>query len=188
MTRPHYSERNARPAPLSGRTGLGLALGGGFSRGFAHLGVLRVLEQNHIPVSYIAGTSVGSILGAAYASGAPLARIIATCRTIRFRDIARWRVSRLGLASNHRLSDLIERVSESRRFEDLKIHGGWCRRTWPTASPSFSPTVICRMRSARAVLSQGSSNPFRLAPAVSRTAASSRRFRRAPPATSVPRM
>lgn len=101
--------------------GLGLALGGGFSRGFAHLGVLKVLEQNHIPISYIAGTSVGSILGAAYASGAPLARIIATCRTIRFRDIGRWRVSRLGLACNHRLGDLIEQVFESRRFEDLQI-------------------------------------------------------------------
>ena len=60
-------------------------------------------------------------LGAAYASGAPLARIIATCRTLRFRDIARWRVSRLGLASNHRLGDLIDRVFESRRFEDLRI-------------------------------------------------------------------
>jgi NTE family protein len=100
---------------------LGLALGGGFSRGFAHLGVLQVLEQNHIPISCIAGTSVGSILGAAYASGAPLARIIATCRTLRFRDIARWQVSRLGLASNHRLGDLIEQVFESRRFEDLRI-------------------------------------------------------------------
>lgn len=98
-----------------------MALGGGFSRGFAHLGVLQVLEQNHIPISYIAGSSVGSILGAAYASGAPLARIIATCRTIRFRDIARWRVSRLGLASNHRLGDLIAQVFESRRFEDLRI-------------------------------------------------------------------
>jgi NTE family protein len=96
-------------------------LGGGFARGFAHLGVLQVLEQNHIPISFIAGTSVGSILGAAYASGAPLARIIATCRTLRFRDIARWRVSRLGLASNHRLGDLIEQVFESRRFEDLQI-------------------------------------------------------------------
>ncbi|HYL62909.1 MAG TPA: patatin-like phospholipase family protein [Candidatus Methylomirabilis sp.] len=106
---------------MAGQAGLGLALGGGFSRGFAHLGVLQVLEQNRIPISCIAGTSVGSILGAAYASGAPLARIIATCRTIRFRDIARWRVSRLGLASNHRLSDLIERVFESRRFEDLRI-------------------------------------------------------------------
>ncbi len=103
------------------RAGIGLALGGGFARGFAHLGVLQVLEQNHIPISHIAGTSVGSILGAAYASGAPLARIIETCRTLRFRDIARWRVSRLGLASNHRLENLIERVFESRRFEDLRI-------------------------------------------------------------------
>ena len=105
----------------STRQGVGLALGGGFARGFAHLGVLQVLEENQIPISHIAGTSVGSILGAAYASGAPLSRIIATCRTLRFRDIARWRVSRLGLASNSRLGDLIERVFESRQFEDLRI-------------------------------------------------------------------
>lgn len=103
------------------REGVGLALGGGFARGFAHLGVLQVLEQNNVPISHIAGTSVGSILGAAYASGAPLARIIETCRTLRFRDIARWRVSRLGLASNHRLENLIERVFDSRHFEDLRI-------------------------------------------------------------------
>jgi NTE family protein len=121
MTRPHHSLLIAGLATSSERPGLGLALGGGFSRGFAHLGVLQVLEQNHIPISCIAGTSVGSILGAAYASGAPLARIIATCRTLRFRDIARWQVSRLGLASNHRLGNLIEQVFESRRFEDLRI-------------------------------------------------------------------
>jgi NTE family protein len=108
-------------AAMSSRTGIGLALGGGFARGFAHLGVLQVLEQNQIPISHIAGTSVGSILGAAYASGAPLDRIIETCRALRFRDIARWRVSRLGLASNHRLASLIERVFDSREFEDLRI-------------------------------------------------------------------
>lgn len=101
--------------------GLGLALGGGFSRGFAHLGVLQVLEQNQIPVSFLAGTSVGSILGAAYASGAPLERIIETCRKIRFRDIASWRVSRLGLANNQPLGDLINHVFSSHRFEDLRI-------------------------------------------------------------------
>ena len=121
MMKPNHAGLNERPAAPATGAGLGLALGGGFARGFAHLGVLQVLEQNNIPVTHIAGTSVGSILGAAYASGAPLARIIATCRTIRFRDIARWRVSRLGLASNHRLGNLIERVFESRRFEDLKI-------------------------------------------------------------------
>ncbi|MGA2431502.1 MAG: patatin-like phospholipase family protein [Candidatus Acidiferrum sp.] len=108
------------PVPAS-RAGIGLALGGGFARGFAHLGVLKVLEQNHIPITCIAGTSVGSILGAAYASGASLARIIATCRTLKFRDIGSWRVSRLGLASNQRLGDLIARVFDSKNFEDLPI-------------------------------------------------------------------
>ena len=124
MPRHDYAERkplNESSAASSIRPGVGLALGGGFARGFAHLGVLQVLEQNEIPISHIAGTSVGSILGAAYASGAPLSRIIATCRTLRFRDIARWRVSRLGLASNQRLGSLIERVFESRQFEDLRI-------------------------------------------------------------------
>jgi NTE family protein len=121
MTLPRHPSLDGKPVAPAEGAGLGLALGGGFSRGFAHLGVLQVLEQNQIPISYIAGTSVGSILGAAYASGATLARIIATCRKIRFRDIGRWRVSRLGLASNHRLGDLIEQVFESRRFEDLRI-------------------------------------------------------------------
>lgn len=110
-----------RPVELSPRPGVGLALGGGFARGFAHLGVLQVLQDHQIPISHIAGTSVGSILGAAYASGAPLSRIIEVCRNLRFRDIARWRVSRLGLASNQRLGALIERVFSSRQFEDLRI-------------------------------------------------------------------
>src|ERR1700736_6543280 len=114
-------ESDAVLANHSPRPGVALALGGGFARGFAHLGVLQVLEENHIAISHIAGTSVGSILGAAYASGAPLAQIMATCRTLKFRDIARWRVSRLGLASNHRLGDLMERVFDSRQFEDLRI-------------------------------------------------------------------
>ena len=123
LVNPESPIRSNGPACPAGepRPGIGVALGGGFSRGFAHLGVLQVLEQNHIPISHIAGTSVGSILGAAYASGAPLAKILATCRDIKFRDIARWRVSRLGLASNHRLSDLMDRVFAARTFEQLRI-------------------------------------------------------------------
>lgn len=123
MQRPNCAQEKANGSPSAqpARPGVGLALGGGFARGFAHLGVLQVLQQNQIPISHIAGTSVGSILGAAYASGAPLARIIETCRTLRFRDIARWRVSRLGLASNQRLGELIERVFTSRQFEELRI-------------------------------------------------------------------
>jgi len=103
------------------RPGIGLALGGGFARGYAHLGVLRVFEEHHIPISCISGSSIGSILGAAYASGAPLSRIIEKCREIRFRDFARWRVSRFGLASNDRLGALVQRFFDSRQFEDLEI-------------------------------------------------------------------
>jgi NTE family protein len=103
------------------RPGIGLALGGGFARGYAHLGVLKVFEQEEIPISCISGSSIGSILGAGYASGAPLFRIIEKCREIRFRDFARWRVSRFGLASNERLGALVQRCFDTRQFEDLFI-------------------------------------------------------------------
>ncbi len=53
----------------STRPKIGLVLGGGGARGAAHVGVLRVLEEHKIPIDYIAGTSMGAIVGAAYASG-----------------------------------------------------------------------------------------------------------------------
>lgn len=57
------------------RPKIGLVLKGGGALGFAHVGVLKVLERNHIPIDVIAGTSMGSIVGAAYASGASLAEM-----------------------------------------------------------------------------------------------------------------
>ena len=51
---------------------MGLALGGGFARGIAHIGVLRVLEEHQIPIDFIAGTSVGALIAATYASGTSL--------------------------------------------------------------------------------------------------------------------
>ena len=57
------------------RPKIGLALSGGGARGAAHVGVLRVLEQLRIPVDYIAGTSMGSIIGGLYASGMTLDEI-----------------------------------------------------------------------------------------------------------------
>jgi len=51
------------------RKRIGLALGGGGARGLAHIGVLRVLEEEKIPIDLIAGTSIGALMGGAYASG-----------------------------------------------------------------------------------------------------------------------
>ena len=55
--------------PPSHRPKIGLALGGGGARGTAHIGVIRALEELHIPVDYVAGTSMGSIIGGLYACG-----------------------------------------------------------------------------------------------------------------------
>jgi NTE family protein len=115
----HGTPRKDAAAPRP--PGIGLALGGGFARGFAHLGVLRVLETEHVPISCIAGTSVGSILGAAYASGAPLDHIIGVCREVRLKDFSRWSISRMGLASNERMGELIRKWFRALRFEQMRI-------------------------------------------------------------------
>ncbi len=51
------------------RPKIGLALGGGGARGAAHIGVLQVLKEMNVPIDYVAGTSMGSIVGALYAVG-----------------------------------------------------------------------------------------------------------------------
>jgi NTE family protein len=58
----------AQPQPAH-RPRIGLALSGGGARGLAHIGVLQWLEENHIPVDSIAGTSMGGLVGALYATG-----------------------------------------------------------------------------------------------------------------------
>jgi NTE family protein len=58
---------NPPPGRVAVRPRIGLALGGGGARGFAHLGALRVLEQEKIPIDLVVGTSVGSLIGALYA-------------------------------------------------------------------------------------------------------------------------
>lgn len=57
------------------RPRIALALGGGGVRGAAHIGVLKVFQQQGVPIDYIAGTSIGSIVGGLYAAGVPLSRI-----------------------------------------------------------------------------------------------------------------
>ena len=55
--------------PSTDRPRIGLVLGGGGARGIAHIGVIRVLEELRIPIDYVAGTSMGSIVGGLYATG-----------------------------------------------------------------------------------------------------------------------
>ena len=100
---------------------IGLALGGGFARGLAHIGVLKVLVENHIPISAIAGTSVGSIVGAAFASGAAPEEMKEKARDIRWRSFARWTIHRMGMAKTDRMDEMLLQLFHALRFEDLAI-------------------------------------------------------------------
>jgi NTE family protein len=103
------------------RPTLGIALGGGFARGIAHIGVLKVLEEENIPVDYVAGTSVGAIIGAGYCSGMTAAELADMARTLRFADFARLTLSRYGFYNNDRMEQFFARVLKQHTFEDLKI-------------------------------------------------------------------
>ena len=100
---------------------IGLALGGGFARGLAHIGVLKVLEEEKIPVHVVGGTSVGSVIGAAYCSGISPREIEEIATLVRFKDFARWTLSRYGLASNERMAHFLERVLKVKTFEELRL-------------------------------------------------------------------
>ncbi len=114
----HRKERNSVPVRLPR---VGLALGGGFARGVAHVGVLKVLIENGIPIDALAGTSAGSLAAAAFASGCTIDELIAAARKLRWNRLARWTFSRLGFATNERMEALLAELLRCRTFEQLKI-------------------------------------------------------------------
>lgn len=103
------------------RPRVGLALGGGFARGIAHIGVLRALEEARIPIDCIAGVSVGALIGAAYAAGVTLEAMEKKAIVTGFKDFAHWTLSRMGLATNERLEDYLAYYTPVKRFEELRI-------------------------------------------------------------------
>src|SRR3954469_4135447 len=100
---------------------IGLALGGGFARGIAHAGVLDVFERNGIPIHCITGVSAGSIVAAAYASGATPAEIAHAGCAMRFGDVARWSLCGMGFVVSERMKRFLERLLKAYRFEDMRI-------------------------------------------------------------------
>jgi NTE family protein len=105
----------------SSRPTIGLALSGGAARGIAHVGVVRALVENKIPVDFIGGTSAGSIVGGAFAAGMPVEEIAEFGRSLRWRDVGRMTMSRLGVQSNERLEQYLRARLPITRFEDLQI-------------------------------------------------------------------
>lgn len=111
----------AVPATLHRAQAIGVALGGGFARGIAHIGVLKVLEEEGIPVRLVTGTSVGALIGACYCSGLTPGEMEDVARNTRFTTFARWTLSRYGFASNDRMVKFLASTLKCKTFEDLRI-------------------------------------------------------------------
>ncbi|MFT5617220.1 MAG: NTE family protein [Arenicella sp.] len=111
------------------RPKVGLVLSGGGAKGLAHVGVLKVLEANHIPIDYIVGTSMGGIVGAFYAAGFnadELEKIVSSD------DFQEWASGKLG--TNHRFISPKEQENASFLSFQLEIDSGF--------STSFQPQFI----------------------------------------------
>jgi NTE family protein len=103
------------------RPRVGLALAGGFARGIAHIGVLRVLREAGIPIDCVAGTSVGALIAAGFCGGASLETMEQVGAGTSFTDFGRWTPSWLGLATNQRMEKYLTRFTPVKTFEELKI-------------------------------------------------------------------
>ena len=103
------------------RLRLVLALSGGAARGIAHVGVLRALVENDIPIAAIAGTSAGALVGGAFASGLTIDELEELGHGMRWRHVGRPTLSRFGLQSNARMEKYLHDRFPITRFEDLPI-------------------------------------------------------------------
>jgi NTE family protein len=99
-----FAQEPPSPAGVS-RPRIGLVLSGGGARGAAHIGVLKVLEENNVPVDAIAGTSMGAVVGGLYASGMSAADIERVMTSVDWQDAFRDRPARADLNFRRKLED-----------------------------------------------------------------------------------
>jgi NTE family protein len=128
---PHLATPSPLPPPPAAAVPQGpepkiaLVLGGGAARGFAHIGVIRVLEQERIPLALVVGTSVGSLIGALYASEASSFDLEWAAFQLKQEDLFDFKVLNvvlgMGLARGELLEAFVKAKVKQERIEDLKI-------------------------------------------------------------------
>ncbi len=102
---------------------IGVALGGGSARGYAHIGALSCLERHGFAPNLIVGTSFGAIVGALYAAGLSPEEIAETANSVRWRDLSRvldFGLHRAALFSGDKLESYLDELVEGRNFSDLE--------------------------------------------------------------------
>lgn len=100
---------------------VGLALSGGAARGYAHLGVVQALTEHEIPVDYITGTSVGSVVGALFAGGYASQQMIEIAGKLKWQNLVSPTLSGMGLVSAKKLEAFVGELLGETDFEDLHV-------------------------------------------------------------------
>lgn len=108
-----------KPPPRAPR--IGLALGGGAARGFAHIGVIQVLEEAGIRPALVAGTSAGSLVAALYASGKNGTQLAALAASIDEATIADWSFPGRGMIRGEALGRFVREQTGGRAIEQMRI-------------------------------------------------------------------
>jgi NTE family protein len=116
------SEVAAIPSPRPTRPPrLGLALGGGAARGFAHIGVIEVLEENGIRPDFVTGTSAGSLVAAMYASGKDGRQLATLAGEMDESAITDWSFPGRGLIRGEALANYVRKSTDNLPLERMKI-------------------------------------------------------------------
>ncbi len=100
---------------------VGLALGSGGARGFAHIGVIKVLEEANIPIHCIAGSSMGALVGAFYGCGYTPKEMAKMALHFQRKYFLDFTVPKMGLISGEKIKQLIRILTKGQSIEDLKI-------------------------------------------------------------------
>ena len=115
--KPHtHTANTAKPKAV-----VALALGGGASKGFAHIGIIKVLKENNIPVKVVTGTSAGSIVGSLYASGMSPDRLELEAEILGKTDLVDLTLSSSGFIKGEKLQNYINQKVGNRPIQQLPI-------------------------------------------------------------------
>lgn len=109
----------SKPAPKPPR--IGLALGGGAARGFAHIGVLQVLEEQGIKPDIVVGTSAGSVVATLYASGKTPAELSQMAMSLDESSITDWVFPGRSILKGEALAKFVRTATNGRQIENMKL-------------------------------------------------------------------
>lgn len=107
--------------PAAEKPKVALVLGGGGARGLAHAGVLKVFDEERLPVDIIVGTSVGALIGSLYAAGIPADTIVDMAQHMSWNKLVSFKLSPVGLYSTKRVEEYVTKYIGNMRFDELKI-------------------------------------------------------------------